>query len=143
MMRGAEGGKHGACAGYTHQPRVVGEAWMDVPAQIACATGAGEALGGRSGRQVSGEYDLRRGARLPAADRLRIYAHAYVERIGAVPGDTAERQRQIRMTLRLESPDNEFAGIVSLVVAAEYLTAFHNERVLGRHGLVALAGEGA
>ncbi|WBS05614.1 EAL domain-containing protein [Pseudoduganella sp. SL102] len=57
------------------------------------------------------------------------------------PGEGAQRQRQVRMTLRLESPDNEFAGMVSLVIGADYLTAFYNERVLGRHGLVALVAD--
>ncbi|WP_229487602.1 bifunctional diguanylate cyclase/phosphodiesterase [Pseudoduganella lutea] len=94
------------------------------------------------GRTVSAIPRRARAVPDPADPALRYHRqnNSSALRIGAVPGDPAARQRQVRMTLRLESPDNEFAGIVSLVVAAEYLTAFHNERVLGRHGLVALAG---
>ncbi|GGY02550.1 EAL domain-containing protein [Massilia dura] len=61
--------------------------------------------------------------------------------LGAAPGDAAGRQRNLRATLRLESPDNEFAGMVSFVVAGDYLTAFYNERVLGMRGLLALVAE--
>jgi diguanylate cyclase (GGDEF)-like protein len=62
-------------------------------------------------------------------------------RIGPVPGDGASPQQRVRMTLRLETPDDEFAGIVSLVIDARYLTAFYNERVQGRQGMVALLSQ--
>ncbi|WP_338761105.1 EAL domain-containing protein [Massilia sp. METH4] len=61
--------------------------------------------------------------------------------IGAVPPGAAAPQQQVRLTLRLETPDNDFAGIVSIVIDAAYLTAFHNERVLGQDGLVAMVAD--
>ena len=42
----------------------------------------------------------------------------------------------IRFTKRLETGDDSFAGVIVLLVRADYFTSFYNARVLGRKGML-------
>ncbi|MES2258196.1 MAG: EAL domain-containing protein [Pseudomonadota bacterium] len=62
-------------------------------------------------------------------------------RIGVASEQDRPIQNTVEFTRRLETPDDNFAGVLILTIDASYFTAFYNERVLGHDGMVALLGE--
>ena len=61
-------------------------------------------------------------------------------RIGPPPGPATPAQGAIWFSRRLESAGDEFAGVVFIVVPAQYLTSFYMPSTLGREGMVATVG---
>ncbi|MRX10183.1 EAL domain-containing protein [Pseudoduganella sp. FT25W] len=47
-------------------------------------------------------------------------------------------QRSIEFSRRLEGPDDSFAGVVIVTVAADYFTSFYSARTLGDEGMVTM-----
>ena len=62
-------------------------------------------------------------------------------RISVATEQNSAIQDAIEFTRRLEGPDDSFAGVLILTIDASYFTAFYNDRLLGRDGMVALLGE--
>jgi len=49
-------------------------------------------------------------------------------------------QNAIEFTRRLETADDNFAGVLILTISADYFTSFYNQRALGEDGMIALVG---
>jgi len=61
-------------------------------------------------------------------------------RVGATPTQFGVAGDVVLFTRRLDTPDDEFDGIVLMAVEARYFTAFVSPATLGAGGVVALAG---
>ena len=61
-------------------------------------------------------------------------------RIGPPPGAATQAHGAILFSRRLETADDEFAGVVFIVAPAHYLTSFYMPSTLGREGMVATVG---
>ena len=62
-------------------------------------------------------------------------------RIGVPSGNHDPSQGVVQFTRRLDTDDDEFAGVVVLTVDANYFTSFYSASILGQQGLLALLGE--
>jgi diguanylate cyclase (GGDEF)-like protein len=61
-------------------------------------------------------------------------------RIGNAPAELEYSREVVLFTRRLDTADDEFAGVVVLAVDARYFTSFIGPARLGRHGIVVMAG---
>lgn len=62
-------------------------------------------------------------------------------RIDVPQGEQHERQSVVQFTRRLDGPDDEFRGVVILMVDAGFFTSYFSPRTLGKFGAVAMVGE--